>query len=418
MADAAPPSPAILPPSGSAPLLAPADAPTPEAAARTPNLPDTPASAADPETPFSDAATPSDADASALAPPDAAATDDALEDDGINDPSGAARKHMTLAPPAPPSKKSKKKSSCVWTRPTSRKGKKKAKQPSHAASGGAGASSSGAGGRPRPSCGEDEFLLTPAPRLAADRNDDGPDLPVLLSRVYRSEKIELSEDRLTASGTKGYRMVRATRGVASGAWYFEVKVLRIPPMGGTRLGWATNKADIQTPVGADGYGFSYRNVDGSKVTKAWRDDFANEAYGEGDVLGFYISLPQGEQYEPKQPELVKYKGMPFHAQPAKDEKKMADPVPGSEIVFFKNGVCQGTAFEDIPGGRYYPAASMYTMPGEPSSEVRFNFGPDFVLFPEDFAGRPVPRPMSEVPYQAYELKNEGPAENGNVEKAG
>lgn len=418
MADAAPPSPAILPPSGSAPLLAPADAPTPEAAARTPNLPDTPASAADPETPFSDAATPSDADASALAPPDAAATDDALDDDGINHPSGAARKHMTLAPPAPPSKKSKKKSSCVWTRPTSRKGKKKAKQPSHAASGGAGASSSGAGGRPRPSCGEDEFLLTPAPRLAADRNDDGPDLPVLLSRVYRSEKIDLSEDRLTASGTKGYRMVRATRGVASGAWYFEVKVLRIPPMGGTRLGWATNKADIQTPVGADGYGFSYRNVDGSKVTKAWRDDFANEAYGEGDVLGFYISLPQGEQYEPKQPELVKYKGMPFHAQPAKDEKKMADPVPGSEIVFFKNGVCQGTAFEDIPGGRYYPAASMYTMPGEPSSEVRFNFGPDFVLFPEDFAGRPVPRPMSEVPYQAYELKNEGPAENGNVEKAG
>jgi Set1/Ash2 histone methyltransferase complex subunit ASH2 len=91
---------------------------------------------------------------------------------------------------------------------------------------------------------------------------------------------------------------------------------------------------------------------------------------------------------------------------------------GSEIVFFKNGVCQGTAFKDIPGGRYYPAASMYTMPGEPSSEVRFNFGPDFVLFPQDFAGRPVPRPMSEVPYQAYELKNEGPAENGNVEKAG
>ncbi|KAM0837051.1 hypothetical protein ACQ4PT_061922 [Festuca glaucescens] len=110
--------------------------------------------------------------------------------------------------------------------------------------------------------------------------------------------------------------------------------------------------------------------------------------------------------------------MPFHAQPAKDEKKTADPVPGSEIVYFKNGVCQGTAFEDIPGGRYYPAASMYTMPHEPSSEVRFNFGPDFVFFPEDFAGRPVPRPMSEVPYQAYELKNEGPAENGNVEKAG
>lgn len=91
---------------------------------------------------------------------------------------------------------------------------------------------------------------------------------------------------------------------------------------------------------------------------------------------------------------------------------------GSEIVYFKNGVCQGTAFEDIPGGRYYPAASMYSLPDEPNCEVRFNFGPDFTFFPEDFAGRPVPRPMSEVPYQAYELKNEGPAENGNAEKAG
>lgn len=415
MADAAPPSPAMLPPSDSAPLLPPADAPTPEAATRTPNLPDTPASAADPETPFSDAATPSDADVSALAPPYAVALDDALEDDGINDPSGAARKHMTLAPPAPPSKKSKKKGSCVWTRPTSRKGKKKAKQPGHAVSGGAGASG---GGRPKPSCGEDEFLLTPAPRLAADRNDDGPEQPVLLSRVYKSEKIEVSEDRLTAGGTKGYRMVRATRGVASGVWYFEVKVLHIGPSGATRLGWATNKADIQTPVGCDGFGFSYRSVDGSKVYKAWRAKYADEGYKEGDVLGFYISLPQGEMYEPKQPDLVKYKGMPFHAQPLKDEKKTPDPVPGSEIVYFKNGVCQGTAFEDIPGGRYYPAASMYTLPDEPTCEVRFNFGPDFVFFPGDFASRPLPRPMSEVPYQAYELKNEGPTENGNVEKAG
>ena len=415
MADAAFPSPAMLPPSDSDLLLPPTDAPTPEAAARTPNLPDTPASAADPETPFSDAATASDADVSAVAPLYAAAVDDA-EDDGINDPSGAARKHMTLAPPAPPTKKSKKKGgNCVWTRPNSRKGKKKAKPPGHAVAGGAGASG---GGRPRPSCGEEEFLLTPAPRLAAERNDDGPELHVLLSRVYKSEKIEVSEDRLTAGSTKGYRMIRATRGIASGAWYFEVKVMHLGSSGATRLGWATNKADIQTPVGCDSFGFSYRSVDGSKVYKAWRDKYADEGYGEGDVLGFYISLPQGELYEPKQPDLVKYKGMPFHAQGLKDEKKAPDPVPGSEIVYFKNGVCQGTAFEDIPGGRYYPAASMYSLPDEPNCEVRFNFGPDFTFFPEDFAGRPVPRPMSEVPYQAYELKNEGPAENGNAEKAG
>lgn len=323
---------------------------------------------------------------------------------------------MTLAPPAPPSKKSKKKGgNCVWTRPTSRKGKKKAKQPGHAGAGGSGAN--GNGGRPRPSCGEDEFLLTPAPRLAAALSDDSPELPVLLSRVYKSDKIEVSEDRLTAGSTKGYRMIRATRGVASGAWYFEIKVVHLGSSGHTRLGWATSKADLQTPVGCDGFGFGYRDVDGSKVYKAWRDNYA-DAYGEGDVVGFYISLPQGELYEPKQPDLVKYKGMPFHAQGVKDEKNTPVPVPGSEIVYFKNGVCQGTAFSDIPGGRYYPAASMYTLPDQANCEVKFNFGPDFAFFPEDFGDRPVPRPMSEVPYQAFELKNEIPAENGVAEKAG
>jgi Set1/Ash2 histone methyltransferase complex subunit ASH2 len=71
---------------------------------------------------------------------------------------------------------------------------------------------------------------------------------------------------------------------------------------------------------------------------------------------------------------------------------------GSKICYFKNGVCQGLAFEDILGGRYYPAASLYTMPNEPNCVVKFNFGPNF--FPQDFGGLPIPQPMSEVPRQA------------------
>ncbi|ONM27335.1 Protein TRAUCO [Zea mays] len=130
-------------------------------------------------------------------------------------------------------------------------------------------------------------------------------------------------------------MVRATRGVAAGAWYFEVKVVHLGPTGHTRLGWATNKADLQTPVGFDAYGFGYRDVDGAKVTKAWRDKYADEGYGEGDVLGFYISLPDGERYEPKQPDLIQYKGMPFHVQVPKEEQKTPDPVPGISINHMK-----------------------------------------------------------------------------------
>uniref|UniRef100_A0A0D9XWU1 B30.2/SPRY domain-containing protein n=1 Tax=Leersia perrieri TaxID=77586 RepID=A0A0D9XWU1_9ORYZ len=212
-------------------------------------------------------------------------------------------------------------------------------------------------------------------------------------------------------------MVRATRGVAAGAWYFELKVLHLGSTGHTRIGWATNNADLHAPVGFDVFGFGYRDIDGSKVHKSWRSKYADQGYGEGDVLGFYIHLPDGELYEPKQPFLVHYKGLPFRAEtPKVAEQKTPDPVPGSEICYFKNGVCQGTAFVDIPGGRYYPAASMYTMPDEPNCEVRFNFGPNFEFFPEDFGGRSVPQPMSDVPYRPYELANEGPTENGTAEK--
>ena len=37
---------------------------------------------------------------------------------------------------------------------------------------------------------------------------------------------------------------------------------------------------------------------------------------------------------------------------------------GSEISFLKNGVCQGVALKDLYG-RYYLAASMYTLPNQP-----------------------------------------------------
>lgn len=122
--------------------------------------------------------------------------------------------------------------------------------------------------------------------------------------------MELSDDRLTAGSTKGYRMVRATRGVQEGAWYFEIRVMKLGESGHTRLGWATEKGDLQAPVGFDGNSFAYRDVDGSKVHKALREKYG-DGYGEGDVIGFYISLPEGGLYAPKPPQLVWYKGQRY-----------------------------------------------------------------------------------------------------------
>ncbi|PIN01471.1 hypothetical protein CDL12_26021 [Handroanthus impetiginosus] len=287
----------------------------------------------------------------------------------------------------PTGKKSKKKKSKdVWAT-SSRKGKKKTKHASIS---------------DRPSkkiipLTEGKVLLTPM--LAyPQRNDDCPDLKICLSKIFKAEKVELSEDRLAASSTKGFRMVRATRGVTDGAWYFEIKVVHLGETGHTRLGWSTEKGDLQAPVGFDANSYGYRDIDGSKVHKALRDKYGDEGYKQGDVIGFYINLPDGGSYLPNPQDLVLHKGQ--------------DPpnVPGSEISYFKNGVCQGVAFGDIYAGCYYPAASMYTLPNQPACVVKFNFGPDFERFPGDFGERPVPRPMIEVPYQSYDcrVENGGP----------
>ncbi|XP_057473476.1 protein TRAUCO-like isoform X2 [Actinidia eriantha] len=290
--------------------------------------------------------------------------------------------------------KKSKKGNCIWTKSTSRKGKKKTKNNNH-----------------NVQEVEDKVLITPIARFP-DKTDDSPDAKICLSKVYKAEKVELSDDRLSAGSTKGYRMVRATRGVLEGAWYFEIKIVKLGETGHTRLGWSMEKGDLQAPVGYDGNSFGYRDIDGSKIHKALREQYGAEGYVEGDVIGFYISLPEGNLYAPKPPQYVWYKGQKYVCAPDGKEEPLK-VVPGSEISFFKNGVCQGVAFQDLFGGRYYPAASMYTLPNQPNCIVKFNFGPEFEFFPEDFGSRTVPNPMVEVPYHGYD----GKVENGaSIEK--
>ncbi|XP_028081902.1 protein TRAUCO-like isoform X2 [Camellia sinensis] len=177
---------------------------------------------------------------------------------------------------------------------------------------------------------QDTVLITPIPRFA-DKNDDAPDMKICLSKVSKAEKVDLSEDRLTAASIKGYTMVRATRGVVDGAWYFEIKVVNLGETGHTRLGWSTEKGDLQAPVGYDGNSYGYRDIDGTKVHKALREKYGDEGYVEGDVIGFYINLPGGSLCAPKQPNLVWYKRQKYFYMEDGNE----DPpkvVPGNQRV--------------------------------------------------------------------------------------
>lgn len=76
---------------------------------------------------------------------------------------------------------------------------------------------------------------------------------------------------------------------------------------------------------------------------------------------------------PFQP-LVKFKSHLYYEDKDKinETLKNLHILQGSRIEFFKNGVSQGVAFEDIYAGSYFPAISIHK-----SATVSVNFGPAF-----------------------------------------
>ena len=181
---------------------------------------------------------------------------------------------------------------------------------------------------------------------------------VALSARDKAPQMKLSSDQLQVSGVGGgFRMVRATHGVHSGAYYCEVEILQpevsrmdehgkqiMLPESHIRLGWSTRQGDLQAPLGHDKHGYSYRDTSGSKINNSTRDDDYGESYGPGDIIGLYLKM---------------------------DLEEVAN-----EMRFFKNGRDQGVAFrgKDIPLGVYYPAIAVYQ-----HARARINFGPSFIL---------------------------------------
>jgi len=210
---------------------------------------------------------------------------------------------------------------------------------------------------------------------------------VFFSREDRSPFIQLSKDRLSASTDKGFRLARATHFVNNGTWYYEVTIdkpseVPVPPSqrdsnqpidgAHTRIGWAQRYATIEAPVGFDEFGYSYRDKTGDKVHLGTPLPYGS-TYGPGDVIGFLISIPKIKPFQAKKRErtVIVLKGTLYFEEHCKKPEKLGK-VPGSKIYFFKNGVSQGVAFEDIYEGDYYPAVSLYR-----GAHTTVNFGPDF-----------------------------------------
>ena len=171
---------------------------------------------------------------------------------------------------------------------------------------------------------------------------------VALALHDRAPQLKISDDRLTVTGEKGYSMIRATHGVSNGTWYFEATVKEKPNNSALRIGWAQPLANLQAPCGYDKFSYSWRSRKGtvfhdsqgktySRLIKS--EDNKEGGYTVGDVLGFYIHLPNEESNSEILPEsckhmtLVKFKNHLYYEEKdnfSLEEKKLV-PLKGSQV---------------------------------------------------------------------------------------
>ncbi|XP_024082819.1 set1/Ash2 histone methyltransferase complex subunit ASH2 isoform X1 [Cimex lectularius] len=207
---------------------------------------------------------------------------------------------------------------------------------------------------------------------------------VLLALHDRASQLKVSDDRLTVTGEKGYCMVRATHSVSRGTWYYEVTIDDMKDGSASRLGWAQEYANLQAPLGYDKFGYAWRSRKGTRFHES-RGKHYSDGYAEGDTLGFMIDLPIDRRMAKvpctyKDKPLVKFKSHLYYEEKDRVAEflKKLKTLPGSKIMFFKNGVCQGTAFTDIYGGAYFPSISLHK-----NATVTVNFGPNFKYPPNE-----------------------------------
>lgn len=214
---------------------------------------------------------------------------------------------------------------------------------------------------------------------------------VLLALHDRAPQLKISDDRLTVTGEKGYSMVRASHGVRKGSWYFEVSVDEMPPDTAARLGWSQPLGNLQAPLGYDKFSYSWRSKKGTRFHQSMGKHYSS-GYAQGDTLGFFIELPDGTQTAKALPDtykdkaLIKFKSYLYFEEKDyvdKAEKSLKTITP-SRMVFYKNGVSQGVAYENLFEGLYFPAISLYK-----SCTVSVNFGPHFKHPPKDLKYQPM-----------------------------
>ena len=238
---------------------------------------------------------------------------------------------------------------------------------------------------------------------------------VLLALHDRAPHLKVSDDRLTVTGEKGYGMIRASHGVNSGNWYFEIKIDDMTNEAAARIGWSQELGNLQAPCGVDKFSYSWRSRKGTAFHQSKGHHYHEEGYTQGDVLGFYISLPQPRDLTLLLPNtfkdspLVKFKSHLYFEEKdnVSEAEKTLRPASTSKMIMYKNGKCCGVAFSDVFEGTYYPAISLYK-----NAVVSANFGPEFQCPPKGLDYKPMSLAAEEAHSQyaladiMYHVENE------------
>ena len=215
------------------------------------------------------------------------------------------------------------------------------------------------------------------------------------------------EGSMTVVGVKGYRMARASYGVSVGTeWFFEFFIndndsthideiwqQKSKDTPSIRLGVATIEANLESPVGFDRFGYSYCSKTGN-ISHGNKQVTYGEPFGPGDVIGLYIRLPpfEGNDILSKMKKerrdadddshIKRLERQLIHKTQMIEEGYSMHSLKGSQISFYKNGVSQGVAFENIFAATYMPAVSLYM-----NASVTLNVGPNF-KYPINFKPQP------------------------------
>lgn len=109
----------------------------------------------------------------------------------------------------------------------------------------------------------------------------------------RAQAMQLNASATQCTVDEGWRLVRANVGIREGTYYFEFNIVRANRgQGHVRVGIARKEANLEAPVGFDGYSYGIRDVSGELMTLLRpQGQLVEEGFGDGDVIGFLVEFP-------------------------------------------------------------------------------------------------------------------------------